>query len=157
MAVKEKIMNDRKKIAVSACLLGCPCRYDGKSCTSPKVLELLQDYTLIPVCPEVMGGLETPRVPIEITGQTVMNKKGQDLTAAFDRGTEQALEIVLEEGCQAAILQQRSPSCGCGKIYDGSFSGKLIDGDGWLTRRLKAEGIKTISSDEFNQKGLSFE
>lgn len=150
-------MNNRKKIAVSACLLGCPCRYDGKSCTSPKVLELLKDYTLIPVCPEVMGGLETPRTPIEIAGKTVINQKGQNLTAAFDRGTDQALAMVLEEGCEAAILQQRSPSCGCGKIYDGSFSGRLIEGDGWLTRRLKEKGIRTISSDEFNEKGLSAE
>ncbi len=145
----------RKKVAVSACLLGCPCRYDGKSMTSPKILELLKDCTLVPVCPEVMGGLATPRAPIEIVKGRAVNKNNEDVTAAFDQGSQIALDLVLEEGCDAAVLMQRSPSCGCGKIYDGTFDGHLIEGDGWFTRLLKEKGIPTIASDTFNEEGLS--
>ena len=102
-----------------------------------------------------MGGLATPRTPIEIVKGRAVNKKNEDVTAAFDQGSQSALDLVLEEGCDAAILMQRSPSCGCGKIYDGTFSGRLIEGDGWFTRLLKEKGIPTIASDLFNEEGLS--
>ena len=131
------------KILVSACLLGVCCRYDGRGNPNPAVLSLLNrdDITLIPVCPEQLGGLPTPRIPSERQEDTVINRAEEDVTSHFARGAEEALRIAKAYGCQIAILKERSPSCGCGKIYDGSFTGQLIDGNGVTTELLRREGI----------------
>ena len=135
------------KIAVSACLLGKPCRYNATGCYMAQVDALHKNHVLVPVCPEVLGGLATPRAPSEICKGKVINTLGQDVSEAFEKGAKEALAIVEDQGCQIAILQQRSPSCGCGKIYDGTFSSKLIEGDGVFTKLLKSKGISVLSSD----------
>lgn len=135
----------RVRILVSACLLGVNCRYDGKNGRNEDVLALLQDYELIPVCPEQLGGMETPREPSECRTEDgtvrVINKKGEDVTDFFVRGGEEALKIAELYGCKYAVLKERSPSCGCGTIYDGTFSGAKIPGDGVTARLLKERGI----------------
>lgn len=128
-------------LLVSACLLGLPCRYDGAAKPAPQVLELMAEHRLIPVCPEQLGGLPTPRPPAECRDGRVISRAGRDVTAEYVRGAESALELARLFGCRGAILKERSPSCGCGYIYDGSFSGTLIPGDGVTARLLKAHGI----------------
>lgn len=135
-------------IAISACLLGEPCRYNQKSCPLKAALDLKKNHTLVPVCPEILGGLATPRAPSEISNGRVINTLGQDVTSAFEKGAQKALAILNKNSCELAILQQRSPSCGCGTIYDGSFSSKLIAGDGVFTKLLKSKGISVYSSDD---------
>lgn len=136
------------RILVSACLLGVNCRYDGKNGRRDEVLRLLREYELIPVCPEQMGGMETPREPSECRRDDgrdqVMNRKGQDVTEYFEKGGEEALKIAKLYGCRYAILKERSPSCGSGIIYDGTFSGAKTAGDGVTARLLKAHGIKVV-------------
>lgn len=135
-----------KKVLVSACLLGVPCRYDGKSKPCEAVRALGDAYELIPVCPEVLGGLPTPRVPSERCGETetVINREGNDVTEAYRRGAEKALRIAQENGCTVAILKEKSPSCGSGRIYDGTFSGTLRAGDGVTAELLKRHGIRVL-------------
>jgi len=132
----------------SACLLGVKCRYDGKSKPDNKVLELAKKEVLIPVCPEQLGGLSTPRIPSEQTGDKVVNKQGDDVTQQFKRGAEEALKIARIFDIKEAILKQRSPSCGCGQIYDGTFSGTIIEGDGVTTKLFKQNGIKIIIEED---------
>jgi uncharacterized protein YbbK (DUF523 family) len=132
----------------SACLLGINCKYNAGNNRNDKILELAKKDILIPVCPEQLGGLSTPRTPSEIKSGKVITKDGKDITDAFVKGAEETLKIAKLFGIKEAILQQKSPSCGCGKIYDGSFSGKLIDGDGITTALLKKNKIKVISSEE---------
>lgn len=133
----------------SACLIGIKCRYDGKSNTNIKVLELAKKEILIPVCPEQLGGLATPREPQERLGKKVLTKTGKDVTENFNKGAEQVLSIAKLLGVKEAILKQRSPSCGCGQIYDGTFSGRIIDGDGVTTALLRRNKIKVISEENF--------
>ena len=128
-------------ILVSACLLGVPCRYDGQSKRHPLAQELCRRHRVIPVCGEIFGGLPTPRPPAEIQGDRVVTRDGRDVTEAYRRGAEAAAQLARLTGAQAAVLKERSPSCGCGAIYDGSFSGALIPGDGVTARLLKAHGI----------------
>jgi uncharacterized protein YbbK (DUF523 family) len=113
-----------RKILVSACLLGVCCRYDGRGNPNDAVLALLDrdDVVLIPVCPEQLGGLPTPRVPSERQGSHVMNRMGEDVTSQFTRGANEALRIAKLYKCKTAILKERSPSCGCGTIYDGTLT-----------------------------------
>lgn len=132
----------------SACLLGTKCRYDGSGKANEKVLALAQKETLVPVCPEQLGGLSTPRDPSERKGDKVVMKNGKDVTANFEKGAEQALKIAKQHGIRIAILKQKSPSCGCGKIYDGTFSGTIIDGDGITTKLFKENGIEVLTEDE---------
>ena len=134
------------KILVSACLLGCPCRYDGQSKKHPEVEALrARGHELIPVCPEVLGGLPTPRPPAECQKDgRVVNREGTDVTAQYRRGAELALKTAREQGCELAILKERSPSCGSGEIYDGTFSGKLVPGDGVTVQLLHQAGIKVL-------------
>lgn len=136
------------KILVSACLLGTGCRYDGKNKEEPAVLRLLEKHTLIPVCPEILGGLSTPRPPAERQGEQVRNVLGQDVTGAYARGAEEALRLCRLFGCEAAILKQRSPACGSREIYDGSFSGTLRPGQGVLAQRLRENGIRVLDETE---------
>lgn len=142
----------RRKILVSACLLGVCCRYDGRANPNDAVLSLLDrdDITLVPVCPEQLGGLPTPRVPSERRDDVVVNRAGEDVTPQFARGAEEALRVARLYGCTSAILKERSPSCGCGKIYDGSFSGKLTDGDGATAELLRREGINVYGESQFS-------
>lgn len=134
---------DTMNILISACLLGLSCRYDGKSKgLDMAVIEKLKEkHTLIPACPEQLGGLPTPRNPSERIGEKVMMDCGADVTEQYSRGAQQALKLAKTFGCEAAILKELSPSCGSGSIYDGTFSGTLTPGDGVTAELFKAEGI----------------
>ena len=133
-------------ILVSSCLLGEPCRYDGQSRPAPVIQELQnRGYTLIPVCPEVLGGLPTPRPPAELQPDgRILSRAGQDVTAAYRAGARQALKIALAHRCAAAVLKEKSPSCGSGLVYDGSFSGQLAPGWGETARLLQTHGIRVF-------------
>ena len=139
-----------EKILVSACLLGVNCKYDGTSNKDEKVLKLAKDFILIPVCPEILGGLPTPREPAEQKGKKVITKSGKDVTKFFKKGAKEVLKIAKIFKIKKAILKQKSPSCGCGKIYDGTFSGKLIRGDGVTTKLLKKNKIKVFTEENLN-------
>ena len=140
------------KILVSACLLGEPCRYDGKSKPSEAIRALAEQHTLIPICPEVMGGLRTPRSPSEIQPDgRVVNREGADVSENYLRGAEIALKMAREHGCTLAILKEKSPSCGNREVYDGSFSGKLIPGQGICARLLEANGIRVLGESEIGE------
>ncbi len=143
---------------VSACLLGIRCAWDGKArYKNKRVIELLRKETLIPLCPEQLGGLATPREFQEIekgNGDDVLdgrsrvkNKIGQDVTRQFTRGAKEALRIARQFNIKEFIAKSRSPSCGCGSIYDGSFSKRLIKGDGVTVALFKRNGIKVISEN----------
>ncbi len=132
----------------SACLLGLKCRYNAASKPDEKVLKLAKDEILIPVCPEQLGGLSTPRKPAEQQGEKVMTKDSKDVTENFQRGAQQTLEIAKLYKIKTAILKQKSPSCGCGQIYDGTFSGTIIVGDGVTAKLLKENGIEVLSEDD---------
>jgi uncharacterized protein YbbK (DUF523 family) len=129
------------KLLISACLLGVGCRYDGDSRPHPLAEELARCHTLIPVCPEQLGGLPTPRPASERQGERVVAKNGTDVTVQYRRGAEEAVRLCQIFGCQAAVLKERSPSCGSGQIYDGTFSGTLTSGDGVAAACLKEAGI----------------
>ncbi|PIR72619.1 MAG: DUF523 domain-containing protein [Candidatus Nealsonbacteria bacterium CG10_big_fil_rev_8_21_14_0_10_36_24] len=131
----------------SACLLGIKCRYDGKSKEDKKVLALAKKEFLIPVCPEQLGGLPTPRENREIREDRVITKSGRDETENHKRGAEEVLKLAKLLGIKEAIFKQKSPSCGCGEIYDGTFSGRIIKGDGVATALLKKNGIKVITEE----------
>ena len=142
----------------SACLLGVKCRYDGKSKPNEKVLAISKKEALIPVCPEQLGGQPTPRPDAETKGgdglavlegkAEVVESNGKDVTLNFIAGAEEVLKIAKLFNVKEAILKQRSPSYGCGQIYDGTFSKKLTKGDGVTTALLKRNGIKVISEEE---------
>ncbi|WP_027357961.1 DUF523 domain-containing protein [Desulforegula conservatrix] len=135
---------------VSACLAGINCRYDGKSSPVEEVMNLVRKGEAIPVCPEQFGGLPTPRICCEIKNGMVFTKAGDDVSSEFKKGAEQGLKIALLAGCDSAILKARSPSCGCGKIYDGSFSGKLIDGNGLFAEMLLSHGIDVKTEENID-------
>lgn len=135
-------------LLVSACLLGIPCRYDGAEKEYDGIRELMERHVLIPMCPEQLGGLATPRLPAERVGNQVVNREGEDVTAGFLKGAELALRLAKLYDCKYAILKQRSPSCGSGQIYDGSFSGRLTEGDGMTAELLKKHGIQVIGEND---------
>ena len=139
-----------KRLLISRCLLGDPCRYDGKSRPLPaETLRALRErYTLIPVCPEVLGGLPTPRTPSERQGSRVVMKTGADVTAEYRRGAEAALQIAREHDVCAALLKERSPSCGRGEIYDGTFTGTLKEGNGVTAEPLLNAGFTVYGESE---------
>lgn len=139
------------KVLVSSCLLGDNCKYNGGNNYNKKVENYLKDKDYIKVCPECLGGLSIPREPSEITGDKVINKSGFDVTDEFYKGAKETLKIASDEQIDLAILKSNSPSCGCGMIYDGTFSNKLTNGDGITTRLLKEHGINIISSSEFKE------
>lgn len=134
---------------VSACLAGIECAYDGKSRLNKKVVELIKKGGAIPVCPEQLGGLPTPRIPSERKGTRVINKNGQNITDNFIKGAQEALKITKMTGCDCAILKSRSPSCGYGIIYDGTFSKRLIKGNGVFTDMLLKKGIDVVTDENF--------
>ena len=133
----------REPLLISACLMGAACRYDGKRKPMDGLDRLQARYHLIPVCAEQLGGLPTPRIPAERTGHRVLNREGQDVTAQFTAGAEEVLRLAQQFGCTKALLKERSPSCGHGEIYDGSFTGTRIPGNG-VTAQLLAEHNITI-------------
>ena len=140
-------------ILVSHCLLGEPCRYDGASRLDRQVLELHKaGHTLIPVCPEVLGGLDTPRAPPD---GRVVNEDGEDVTAAYRAGAEAALRIAREQGCTLAVLKARSPSCGCGEIYDGTFTRTLKGGWGVAARLLLEAGVTVMDEENLDARLFS--
>lgn len=134
-------------ILVSACLLGVNCKYNGKHNLCEKVLNLMDKHTLIPVCPEQLGGLTTPREPSERCGESVIGKTGTDVTDNYKRGAEEALRIAKLYGCKTAVLKEKSPSCGTNKVYDGTFSGTLVAGDGVTAQLLRKNGIEVIGEN----------
>lgn len=140
-----------KNILISACLLGCPTRYDGRSTPCEAAIGLSRKYNLIPICPEIYGGLPTPRVPSERVGDRVLMKDGRDVTENYKRGAESALDLAKMMNADIAILKERSPSCGAGKIYDGTFSGTLADGFGVTAELLMKNGIRVIGESEIEK------
>ncbi len=146
---------EKGKILVSACLVGFECRYDGRNNINDNIVELVKQGRAIPVCPEQLGGLATPRSPAEIKTEDGMTKvydiNGVDVTDMFSAGAVKTLELAELYGIKAAILKSRSPSCGCGKVYSGHFDGSLTDGDGITAKLLKDNGIDVICDDELNK------
>ncbi|MFA6796401.1 MAG: DUF523 domain-containing protein [Bacilli bacterium] len=139
-----KLDNNKPCILVSACLLGSPTRYDGKSSKDNLALQLIEFFNVIPICPESDSGMTTPREPSEIRGNKVFSSKGKDVTSFFVKGAEMALEQAKKYNVKLAVLKEKSPSCGFRSIYDGSFSGKLIKGKGITTKMLLSNNIQVI-------------
>ncbi len=140
-----------EKILISACLVGDKVRYDGKSQYHPLIKELLQKYELVPFCPEVEGGLPTPRVPAEIVKDRVLNEKGKDVTANFNSGAELALNICRYLNIKIAILKDGSPSCGSTEIHNGKFDGRMIKGKGITTTLLEQNGVKIYTEKQIEE------
>ncbi|PWM46478.1 MAG: DUF523 domain-containing protein [Clostridiales bacterium] len=136
------------KVLVSACLLGENCKYNGGNNYNQKVVSFLSDKEIIPICPEVLAGLGTPRNCAEILNGNVIDNKGNNVDFQFKKGVELALEKIKDEKIDLVILQSRSPSCGVNQIYDGSFSGKLIKGQGLFAKELIKRGFKVLDCDE---------
>lgn len=132
---------------VSACLAGVSCRFDGGCTPREQVIELVRQGLALPVCPEQLGGLSTPRPPCEIREGRVVTPEGEDLTDAFMRGAAESVRLAQIAGCTEAILKARSPSCGCGYVYDGTFSGSLVTGEGVFAAALRAAGF-TVRPDD---------
>ncbi|MBR7098035.1 MAG: DUF523 domain-containing protein [Clostridia bacterium] len=143
------------KLLVSACLLGDVCRYDGKSKPCEAVLRLKESHTLIPICPEVMGGLPIPRIPSEVQKDgTVRNREGQDVTCQYQAGAREVLRIAQDEHCDGAILKEKSPACGKGRIYDGSFTKTLTAGNGICADLLLQNGFTVVGESEISDEIL---
>lgn len=140
----------KEKVLISACLLGVNCKYSGgNNRVDDEVLRKLNDeYELIPVCPEAYGGLTTPRAPSERSGAKVVSQSGADVTEQFQKGAQAALYLARFFGVKLAILKENSPSCGSGMIYDGTFTGTLISGDGMTAELLKKHGIVVIGESK---------
>ena len=142
------------KIMVSACLLGENCKYNGGNNRRPELLRLLAGHTVIPVCPEVLGGLPTPRVPAEIVNGIVMNREGLSVDTAFRQGAEKALALAEQEQPDLIILQSRSPSCGVKEIYDGTFSGRRVPGRGIFAGLALRAGFHVKDIEDAVKEGL---
>lgn len=137
------------KVLVSACIMGENCKYNGKSNYNQKIAEFLEDKEVITICPEMLAGLGTPRNCAEIVDGRVMDNEGNDVDQAFRKGVEIAVSQVKTEAVDLAILQARSPTCGVNQVYDGSFSGVLIKGEGLFAKELLRMGIKVLDSSDF--------
>ena len=136
------------RILVSACLLGENCKYNGGNNYNPAVAEFVKDKEVLPICPEMMAGMGCPRIPIEIVDGVLMDRDGNNVDAAMRKAVEQAMEMIREEDIQCAVLQSRSPTCGVNQIYDGSFTGKLIEGSGVLAQALKLTGYRVVDAED---------
>ena len=140
-----------EKLLISACLLGENCKYNGENNYNEAAAALAERYELVPVCPELLGGLSVPRFPCERRGGRVLSNDpagAKDVTEAFQRGAQRCLEKALAEGIRLAVMKAKSPSCGSGEIYDGSFSHTVVSGDGVTAELLKKNGIQVISEKE---------
>ena len=131
----------REKLLISACLLGRNCKYNGGNNYTPLVEALKARYDLVPVCPECFGGLPIPHEPSERVGDKVLSKSGEDVTEPFWRGAEKTLAAAIQQGVTRAVLKERSPSCGCGSIYDGTFTGTVVPGNGVAAELLLSRGV----------------
>lgn len=138
-------------ILISGCLLGLKCRYDAKEKKLPEIEKLIESYNLIPVCPEQLGGLPTPRIPAERVKDRIITQVGVDVTKEYQLGAEEALKIAKLYNCKKAILKEKSPSCGCGKIYDGTFSKNLIVGNGITADLLLKNGIEIFGESKIDK------
>lgn len=138
-------MKNKEKILVSGCLLGLNCKYDGGNNYKEEIDEFLKDYDVIPICPEIMGGLPTPRVSAEKIEDKVITKDGEDVTKQFRKGAEECLFLAKKYDIKKALLKSKSPSCGFGKIYDGTFTHTIIDGNGITAELLNDNGIEIIN------------
>ena len=138
------------KIAVSSCLLGINCKYNGKANYNEEIVKLKEKYELIPICPEVLGGLPIPRVPSEIINNKVINQEGMDVTKNYIEGANKALQILKDNNIKIVILKAKSPSCGKDEIYDGTFSHTIVKGNG-ITSKLFLDNNITVYN-EFNFK-----
>ena len=138
----------KEKILVSACLLGIDCKYSGGNNLNEKVLEYIKNYEVIPVCPEIMGGLSTPRPPSERIGDKVLNNQGTNVTNEYTKGALETLKLAKLFNVKKALLKAKSPSCGKGKIYDGTFTSTLIEGNGVTVDLLESNGIEVISEQD---------
>lgn len=147
----DKELEEDMNVLISACLLGINCRYDGGENLIKEIEKLKERYNLIPVCPEIFGGLSTPREPAEIIDGKVINRRGEDVTENFVKGAKETLYLAKLFNCKYAILKERSPSCGYGKIYDGTFSGKLVDGNGITAELLAKNGIEIIGESQIDK------
>ena len=137
-----------EKVLVSACLLGINCKYNGKNNKNDKVLEYIKDKYVIPVCPEILGGLSIPRTPSEVSNNRIITKDCKDVTINYNRGAEEVLKICKLLNVKKAILKSKSPSCGKGLIYDGNFSDRLTEGDGITTKLLKENNIEVLTEED---------
>lgn len=142
--------------AVSAFLMGVNCKYNGGNNENAKIIAFLKDRPHLTVCPEIAGGLPVPRACCEIVNGRILNTDKEDVTDAFIRGAEKEVQRLLDEKVDLVILQPRSPSCGKGRIYDGTFQGKLKDGDGVFVQLCKKQGIEVWNCDEFLEKRIGF-
>ncbi len=136
------------KIAVSACLLGENCKYSGGNNKNEAVLEFIKDKEVIPICPEVAGGLPTPRVPVELVEGVAVNKEGVNVDNEFRKGVEETLKKLEGQGVELVILQPRSPSCGAKQIYDGTFTGTLVAGQGMTAKALAEHGYRLVEPED---------
>ena len=143
---------NRMKVAVSACLLGQNCKYNGGNNRNEEVLRFLEGKEIIPICPEVAGGLPTPRVPVELVGRVAVNRDGINVDEEFRLGVERTLQQLDKEEIEMVILQPRSPSCGVKQIYDGTFSGNLVEGQGMLAKALVEKGYRVVEAGELAKK-----
>lgn len=148
--------HSKPNVLISACLIGCNTRYKGDGNLIPEVSALMEKYNLIPICPEQLGGLATPRDPSEITvsvndgSKRVVSCTGNDVTAEFTRGANEALRLAKLYNCSLAVLKERSPSCGYGRIYDGSFSGTIVEGNGITAELLSQNGVRIIGESRIS-------
>lgn len=140
---------EKEKILISACLIGLNCKYDGGNNENSKLVELMKEKDLVPICPEQLGGLKTPRASAERKQEKVITKEGVDVTKEYQKGAEEVLNLAKKLNIKKAILKSRSPSCGIDEIYDGTFSHNLVKGDGVTAELLKKNGIEVISSDKY--------
>ncbi len=137
-----------KKLLISSCLLGVSCRYDGRSVPNDSAKALKEKFALVPFCPEIYGGLSTPRTPSERQGDSVIAKDGRDVTENYNKGALEGLNLCREMGIEIALLKEKSPACGSRQIYDGTFTGTLVDGEGVLAELLRKNGIKVYGESQ---------
>lgn len=141
----------KPKMLISACLLGVKCRYNGTGGGLEGLPELMELAELIPVCPEILGGLPTPRPPAERKNGRVINCEGGDVTEAYLKGAQESLHLARTFGAKLALMKERSPSCGAGEIYDGSFTHTRLPGDGTASELLKASGIEVYGETRIHE------
>ncbi len=139
------------KVLVSSCLLGNNCKYNGKNNYCLELVEFLKNDQVIGVCPEQLGGLPTPRMPSEIKNKSVIRQDGKDVSAEFMQGAKKSLDIAMNNACKIAILKKKSPSCGFGEIYDGTFTSTVIKGNGVTADLLYKNGIVVLNEENYKE------
>ncbi|SFM02822.1 Uncharacterized conserved protein YbbK, DUF523 family [Pelosinus propionicus DSM 13327] len=137
-------------IIVSACLAGVECRYNGSACSVPQIVDMVIQGKAIPICPEILAGLPTPRPPVEQIKGKIISLNGDDQTDPYTAGAQMGLEIAVVSKCKKAVLKSKSPTCGSGRIYDGTFSGTIVSGDGIFAKMLKEKGIEVCTEEIYS-------